>query len=662
MKKHPLWWGYLVPWWVLIPLAAWLLYQSAMHNGLMQVEQTEEDQVVRDHMLISSQLGRLSDDAVLLANNTRTVLRDTDEADPQLREARLQALYADFMQAYPQYMQARWITPDGMERVRVDRNGAEVSPRPESMLQNKATRYYVRKGLMMPEGRIYLSPLDLNVENGEVENPHRPTMRAVTRVPADAETSQNTDRTSMAFASEISMAETPETSEATDAVQDSGIVVLNLDASQILNDLRQTSSSMLLNGDGYWLVSSDPAKEWGFMRGMKDERIQTENPSVWRQILRNGNGQFINDEGLWTFREITAEGNARVLSSSVPSMYVVSLSRAPLVLSGILLPRYLAIGIILLGAITLLKIFLMRSNYRNIRKGEELEVLNEDLSKALLKLQLSQKELVQAEKLSSLGLMIAGVAHELNTPIGASMLCVNTLSDKLSEIKEHLDDGGIRRSELEQFLSLQSEGLEMADRNINRAALLIRQFRQVATDRANADLNSFQLDELVQDLTSLMHSHWKNTPHIVQVNVPPGITMFSCPGPLGQVLQNLIHNALLHGFDKKDYGTVEIKALPMSDGQVDLQVTDNGCGIPEADYERVFDPFFTTRRARGGTGLGLHIVHHLVTEVLGGKIWLSAGRQGVGTTVHIRLPLRVNLPDNVPQGAPEPWRQATAVH
>ncbi|GGE64939.1 sensor histidine kinase [Shewanella carassii] len=597
------WMSYLLPWWLLVPLGSWMMYHYASQWQIDQLRYAQQELVDRDTLVLDARLARVKQDVNLLAQMTASVL-----ADPQLDEneqlSLLQRLFVDFSTAYPSYMQVRWIGTSGVERVRVDHTDNLRRVVASEALQDKSSRYYVIEANRLAPGAVYYSPFDLNIEGGEIEKPYRPTLRVATKV-------MNADGGEL------------------------GLALLNLDGSGLLERLRQSGKTMLLDAEGYWLLSTDGHREWGFMFDDPEQRLAVVHPEVWRRMQQEQQGQFIDDSGMWTFSRVGPKLNG---NSQVPVLYTLSHDEQPLFIQARLKQLYSGVGAAVLLCMTLLGAFLARSNLSLAAKAHELQQSNAALAMTLAQLRASQQELIRTEKLSSLGLMVAGVAHELNTPIGAAMLCVTALNDRVDELKRDYHNGNIKRSQLEEFIEYQEEGLTLAERNLKRSALLIQQFRQVAADRANADRQAFWLHELIADILALNHGQWKHYHHKLITDIPSDIHMLSYPGPLGQVIQNLVHNALIHAFEEADRGEVHICARKLQN-QVEVCVVDNGIGIKEQDHQRVFDPFYTTKRSSGGTGLGLHIVHHLTTEVLGGSVRISSGINGIGTSMILLLPL-----------------------
>jgi PAS domain S-box-containing protein len=280
---------------------------------------------------------------------------------------------------------------------------------------------------------------------------------------------------------------------------------------------------------------------------------------------------------------------------------------------------------------------------RVLERTRQLEDTNTNLTQTLATLRRAQKELVRSEKLASLGSLVAGVAHELNTPLGNSLTVATALADATRGFVVEMNAGPLRRSVFTRFLEQTEEASELLSRNLVRASELISNFKQVAVDQASANRRMFDLKESVDEVLSTLQPQFKHTPHRTETEIPEGIELDSYPGPLGQVITNLVLNALLHGFEGQAGGRVRIEASRVESTWVRIQVSDNGRGIPDAHLEKIFDPFFTTRLGKGGSGLGLHIVYSIVTRVLGGAIDVGS-QEGGGAWFRIQLPLVAPMP------------------
>ncbi|MCH8499254.1 MAG: hypothetical protein LAT63_12320 [Marinobacter sp.] len=260
---------------------------------------------------------------------------------------------------------------------------------------------------------------------------------------------------------------------------------------------------------------------------------------------------------------------------------------------------------------------------------------NAQLKTALDELRLAQQDLVQAEKLAALGGLVAGLSHELNTPLGIGVTTLSTMQAQLQAFEGQFNQGQLTKTELQQFLDNCRTGTRVTLRNIEKAADLISSFKQVAVDQTSNQRRCFELHQLVDDVLLTLKPMLRQQAIELQVMVPRGVELDSYPGPLGQVLTNLVSNAVVHGLAGQDAGWIRIEVR--ADEGITLAVSDSGAGIPDEYLKRVFEPFFTTRRGRGGSGLGLHIVHTLVTQVLAGSIHVENGTVG-GARFTVVLP------------------------
>lgn len=266
-----------------------------------------------------------------------------------------------------------------------------------------------------------------------------------------------------------------------------------------------------------------------------------------------------------------------------------------------------------------------------------LQIANADLAEANASLKHTQDELIRSEKMAALGSLVAGVAHELNTPIGNCVTVASTLHDKTYEFLDLVKQNQLRRSSLTEYAQSASTGMELLMRNLHTARELLRSFKQVAVDQASNQRRQFDLRVFLQELTVTVSPLYKATPYTLELDLAAGLQMDSYPGPLGQILTNLIGNAILHGFEHRTHGQMNLRTSAAGTEHVVLEFEDDGIGMSESVQKRVFDPFFTTKLGRGGSGLGMHIVYNLVCGVLGGTISLNSVA-GQGTRFTLRLP------------------------
>lgn len=267
-----------------------------------------------------------------------------------------------------------------------------------------------------------------------------------------------------------------------------------------------------------------------------------------------------------------------------------------------------------------------------------------ELERALETLKRAQKELVRTEKLAALGSLVAGVAHELNTPIGNAVTVASTLQEKVQDFAGEIGNGTVRRSTVTSFIDDSRRASQLLMANLGQAAELVASFKQVAVDQTSSKRRSFDVATTVREVVVTLQPTLRKTPFALEYELAPGLVMDSYPGPLGQVINNLVLNALIHGFEGRSSGTVRIEAQRRDDGHAVLVISDDGNGIAKTHLKKIFDPFFTTKFGKGGSGLGLHIVHNIVTGLLGGRIAVTS-RAGEGTRFTVILPLVAPLPN-----------------
>jgi PAS domain S-box-containing protein len=272
------------------------------------------------------------------------------------------------------------------------------------------------------------------------------------------------------------------------------------------------------------------------------------------------------------------------------------------------------------------------------KRGEqEMRKSKEAAETALRNLRDTQASLIEAEKLAALGRMVAGVAHEVNNPIGISLTVASALERKADLFAGEVARGDLRKSSLNDFIATSRDASSQLVANLNRAAELIQSFKQVAADRNYSDMRPFDLGDLTEQVVLSLRPSLRKHNLTLTVDCQPSLMMNSYPGPYGQVLTNLFLNSVAHAFPNGAPGAIDIQARASGMDDVEIIFSDNGCGMSLDVRRRAFDPFFTTRRDQGGTGLGLHIVYNIVTNRLGGRLDLDS-EPGGGTRVQMILP------------------------
>lgn len=252
--------------------------------------------------------------------------------------------------------------------------------------------------------------------------------------------------------------------------------------------------------------------------------------------------------------------------------------------------------------------------------NQELMAINDELVSTLERLKKTQQQLIHSEKMAALGGLVAGMSHEISTPIGIAVTGVSYVQKELKQISKQLKAGTLKRAEFEEFISESIIFIQTSEKNLERADLLIRSFKQISADQTTEDMRQFNvkayLDELILSLNPLL----RNKTHQVIIECPESLEITSCPGIIAQILTNFITNSLRHGFESDFSGIIRIR-MDKFGSLYTLTYSDNGRGMSKDVLEQIYDPFFTTKRgAEGGTGLGLHLVYNIVTKKLGGEI------------------------------------------
>ena len=276
------------------------------------------------------------------------------------------------------------------------------------------------------------------------------------------------------------------------------------------------------------------------------------------------------------------------------------------------------------------------------RRERALRNAKERADRALATLRATQAELIQAEKLASLGQLVAGIAHEINTPIGIALTASTVVEEEAAHFRAAVSEGRISRAALDRTMGRMTEGTSFVTANLHRAADLIQSFKHVAADQTSGERRQFDLRTFLHELLTSLGPMLRKAGHSARMDCPEGIWLDSHPGALGQVMTNLVVNASLHAFRDGEQGLIAV-SVEVGARTVRIAVHDDGCGIPRERQAKVFDPFFTTRRAQGSTGLGLHIVHNLVAATLDGRIELEP-HDGCGTRFVIDLPRATRTP------------------
>ncbi len=269
----------------------------------------------------------------------------------------------------------------------------------------------------------------------------------------------------------------------------------------------------------------------------------------------------------------------------------------------------------------------------------------------LARLAEAREALARGERMASLGSLVAGVAHEVNTPLGVAVTGISLHQDQFAEMGRAFDANQLSRSRFAEFLDRGIQTLDLVGRNLRRAAELIQSFKQVSVDQTGDQRRRFAVKEYLEDVVESLQPAIKRTPHRVETRGEAGVAIDSYPGALAQIATNLVTNALMHAFEgRATPGTVTFD-VGWRDGRARIAYRDDGCGMDAGTLERILEPFFTTRRGTGGTGLGLTIIHNLVTHRLGGTMQMRSA-PGAGLEIEFLLPGRAPAPAAEPAAPP----------
>jgi len=249
-----------------------------------------------------------------------------------------------------------------------------------------------------------------------------------------------------------------------------------------------------------------------------------------------------------------------------------------------------------------------------------------------------QREIItRQERMAALGGLVAGVAHEINTPLGNALTIASTLSDHIATLEKALGAGPLKKSAFDRFVTDVKESADQLQRNLFRSAELIQHFKQTAVDQTSDRRREFDLASVLRNIQATVATKIRKAGHCFEIDCPEGVIMDGYPGALGQIVTNLVENSLLHAFDRGVQGHLKLVVSAEHMDRVRIQFTDDGKGIPPENIARVFDPFFTTRLGQGGSGLGLSILLKLCQQVLGGEVQVVSP-PGQGATFTLDLP------------------------
>jgi signal transduction histidine kinase len=479
-----------------------------------------------------------------------------------------------------EFYQLRYIDSTGEEVYRIDRRDDSLLFIDDDRLQNKKNRYYFKETIRLKKNEVYLSPIDLNVEHGEVEFPWVPTLRVSTQI---------LDSKNGGF----------------------GVVIIYINLTADLQELftqKNNENIYLLNKNGYFLAGPDSSILWGFMFDGNNS-LKSINSELWEFLRLNDSGTKIQKKYSYAFSNFNvqnylSEGDSR---SYFTNEYLRVLVRVEISSPSYIPTNLLEVMFLLLVIITINILSYFISRMMVNKKESEREA------------KWSQVALVKSEKMASLGRLVAGIAHELNTPIGSSVTIASTLQDELIIFSKEINSGQIKKSSITRYLESAKSCTEVMMECLQRSSDLVTHFKRVSVDQSSEARRKFLVPDYINDIIFTLGPSLKNKNIKIEVNSRENIEVDSFPGPFAQIITNLVNNSVVHAFPGDSGGNIDIYVIK-DHMKLKLIILDDGVGIPPENIDKIFDPFFTTASQIGGSGLGMHIVYNIITEVLNGAI------------------------------------------
>ncbi|ABK44878.1 periplasmic sensor signal transduction histidine kinase [Magnetococcus marinus MC-1] len=611
--------GIFFPLMLAVSLLTYFLYKLDKLDRIALIESHARNEVHALRKLVMADLKGTYSDLDFLVN--LDALGDFLDDPSVANRARVNRLFQGFAQAKQLYDQVRFIDDQGMEVIRINFQGGHATVVPRQELQDKHNRYYFFNSLAINRGEVYFSPLDLNVEHGKVEEPFKPMLRIGTPL---------YDRKGVKR----------------------GVVLLNYLADNLLKRFSETgqgvySRPLLVNQDGYWLIAPTPEQAWGFMfPDRHHHHIGQTFPIAWSNMGQDDSNTIVGSNGMFVFdtiyplekHKITAvAGGAdpqpgKLLERTYHWKVISHVPQQELqsIFDHLRNSIFTLYGVVVF-VITTVALVMAQKRYADQRAR-----LHSDTQ--LMQLDVARKELVQTEKMASLGRLVGGFTHEINTPIGIAVGASSQIHNLLDEIQQILGQEEVHEQELLDKLKTMDEATLLTEKNLARAANMIVRFKRTSADQASLDVRSFNVRQAVDDVVGSLHNHFKNTPVGVRIQCHEQLIFRGIPGILEQVITNLLINSLTHAYDNgKQSGVIQLNLQLATDGSLEMLFADDGAGIAHETIGRIFEPFYTTRRHQGGTGLGLYVCYDLVVNQLGGDLHCTSVL-GEGTQFTMRMP------------------------
>ncbi len=611
MKKPPVW-IFAVP--LVMVIALGLVTIHVWKKTLADTYGEEQGQLInRASVLISKELGLMEQITNYMREELESIVPQSFDSEDAWRRA-VETQLKQTRHLSNIIAQLRWLSPDGQELVRVDvRPNGTTQAIPKSELQNKSGRYYFIKGSQLAQGQTLITPTDLNVEHGRIVVPYEPTTRSVTKLEGPQGEWQ-------------------------------GLLVVNFNVSSVLEQIRllQTPENTLqvIDNQGNWLLSYIPEREWRHMYGDYTMALPQLYPDAWQRIQTY---RTLTKESLDGLPTLVSPSAINLDPQSAPRTYLIAKVRPDVWLKSQLIVYGVTgmVAILIYGALVALVWFRWRLVTQKAVYVERIRHDKARIEKAHTRLKennqnlvMMQKELVEQSKLSALGMLVAGVGHELNTPLGGLRMTLSSVASHMKRMKQEADSLTERQA---KHMDMVHQALTIADNNLERAVAVVQQFKRITDGRTRQALTNFKVGLMLEDTLAALKPLRKLHPKVdIVLQGDPELEFCAAAGVVSQVLQSLITNALDHAFP--DHSEGEIAIAFNKEEEYVIEVRDNGCGINEADLSKIWEPFFTTGRGEKHSGLGLFMVSQWVNELLNGQITVGPNAPH-GTRFVIKIPI-----------------------
>lgn len=607
-----------------------LVFYQQYQAKLSSIQDIQDDLIFRSHNLFNRELGSIRQLMKLLVadNALKSTTDNSDSVNLNQINSKVLQHFIDFGSATDLISQIRWLDASGQERFRVnfENNAYEVIP--ENELQNKKLRYYFQQGMLVKPPNIYTSVLDLNIENKVIVKPYQPTLRATYR----------TNSSDYYF---------------------DGLLVVNFNLSDLFKQFASHSEAkaqlFVLNSEGHWLLHQDKSKEWAFMFDAQTPSLAEESPKLWQHIAS------LPIEEIGHFAEHRVKSFIKMLmfddnTSEVETNYVILLVKSiDEVLQNLFWHAIQTAGLTMLILVAIFGVYLWREYHFKLKllssaielqqEQQALTVANQKLNKNLIQQQKLQEDLVEAQKLSSLGMMVAGIAHEMNTPVGGAVISTSNAQVICQKLQDQIQKG-LTKQYLDESLVSINDNLYLSRLNLDKAVMHIKSFKRMAIDRASEQLVSCDMNKIVDDLFAVLHPRFKTSRVALNKHIETNCNLVSRPGIISQLLENLILNALEHGFNEGEVGQIDVRVFNLDLKTICITVSDNGMGINPDLRDKLFEPFVTSSRNHGHTGLGLSMVKQWATKILQGSVSIRQQEElpkGISTQFEIVLPINISV-------------------